>query len=325
VSARDVILVTGAAGFIGSHFARLAHEEGSRVIGLDAAPVWAALPVGIQRVCGDFADVRLLVDLYTKYPITAVVHFAGRICVGESVTDPALYYDNNLGKSLVFLDAIKDFGTRTFVFSSSAAVYGAPGAFLISESAVPVPLNPYGATKHAFEQALSAFGTAYGLRWCALRYFNAAGAHPDGTMAEAHRPETHLIPLALDAALGRGPELTVFGTNYPTPDGSCCRDYVHVQDLAWAHLHALDALDRGAALGAVNLGSGQGYSTLEVIEACRRATGRSVPYTCGARRVGDPHTLVADTVLAQRVLGWKPVRSALETIVEDALRSRQGP
>lgn len=322
MSARDTILVTGAAGFIGSHFARLAHEEGSRVIGLDAAAGWPALPIGIQRVRGDFGDAHCLWDIFSTYQITAVVHFAGKICVGESVTDPALYYDDNLARSLLLLNVVRDRGPRVFVFSSSASVYGAPGEFPISEQVVPAPLNPYGATKHAFEQALAAYGNAYGLRWCALRYFNAAGAHPDGSLREAHRPETHLIPLALDAALGRGPALTVFGTDYPTPDGSCSRDYVHVQDLARAHLQALDALDRGEALGAVNLGSGQGYSTLDVIEMCQHFTGRDVPYTSGARRSGDPPALVADVVRARQLLGWKPERSALETIVEDALRSR---
>ena len=325
MSARDTILVTGGAGFIGSHFARAAAEAGSRVVVLDdlsGAPNWPELPAGIERVPGNIADRSIVRSLIVNCRVTAIVHFAGKICVGESITNPALYFDYNVARSLALLDLVREIGPRAFVFSSTAAVYGEPTVTPILESARYAPVNPYGATKLALEHALASYGAAYGIAWAALRYFNAAGAHPDGTLREAHDPETHLIPLAIDAALGRRAPITVFGDDYPTKDGTCVRDYVHVCDLARAHLDALDALDRVGTIGAVNLGSGLGYTVREVLTATARVLGKDVPHEIGPRRDGDPAVLVASHTLAQQMLGWRPERD-LGTIIDDAARSRQ--
>ena len=327
MSNRERILVTGGAGFVGSHFARLAADAGREVIVLDdlSGGASAPLPPSIPLVVGDIGDQELIGRLVREHKVGAVAHFAGKIQVGESVRDPAAYFDVNLVRTLRLLHAMRDGEVTACLFSSTAAVYGTPEAVPIPESARREPVNPYGATKLAIEFALDAWGGAYGLRWSALRYFNAAGAHPDGTLRESHRPETHLIPLALDAGLGAAPPLTVYGDDYPTPDGTCVRDYIHVQDLASAHLAALAKLEGGQSLGAINLGTGHGYSVREVIDAAARALGRPVPHELGPRRPGDPPRLVADPSAAMRVLGWRPERSDLATIVEDALRSRRAP
>lgn len=335
MSARDTILVTGGAGYIGSHLARLAAEAGSRVVVLDdlsGAPDWPPIPVptrlqrapGAQvvRVTGDVADRALVARLIEDHQITAVVHFAAKARVGESVTNPALYFDHNVRRMLALLDVVREVGPRAFVLSSTAAVYGTPDVVPIVELARYAPVNPYGATKLAAEHALASYGRAYGVRWAALRYFNAAGAHPDGTLRERHDPETHLVPLAIDAALGRRPPLEVFGDDYATRDGTCVRDYVHVCDLAQAHLLALDAVDRGTEVGAVNLGNGRGHTVREVITAVSRVVGKDVPHSVGPRREGDPAKLVASCARAREDLGWRPQRSDLGTIVEDAVRSR---
>jgi UDP-glucose-4-epimerase GalE len=322
VSSRDCILVTGGCGYIGAHFARLATEMGSRVVIIDDAPGATILPPTIERIRGDIAD-RATVEAFIKSEnVTSIVHFAGKICVGESVTDPALYFDRNVSRSLALLDVVREVGPRAFVFSSTAAVYGIPDRSPITETARYAPINPYGATKLAIEHALASYGHAYNIRWAALRYFNAAGAHPDGTLRENHDPETHLIPLAIDAAFGRRPPLEVFGADYRTRDGTCERDYVHVCDLAQAHLDALDALDRGVEVGAVNLGGGKGKTVREVIASCARVIGKEVPHAMALRRAGDPAVLVADIEHANSVLGWKPRRD-FETVVEDAVRSRR--
>jgi UDP-glucose-4-epimerase GalE len=323
MTARDVVLVTGGAGFVGSHFARAAHDAGSRVVALDdlSHGPWPRLPDAIERVRGDIADRELVAELVRARGVTAIAHFAGEIAVGESVAEPASYWDRNVARTLALLDVVRAHGPRALLFSSSAAVYGVPDVVPIVESAPREPVNPYGDTKLAVERALAAYGAAYGVAWAALRYFNAAGAHPDGTLREAHDPETHLIPLAIDAALGRRPPLVVFGDDYATPDGTCVRDYVHVDDLARAHLAALDALDRGT-LGAVNLGGGRGASVREVIDEVGRVVGRAVPHGVGARRAGDPPVLVASNARAAELLGWRPQRGELATIVADAARSR---
>jgi UDP-glucose 4-epimerase len=324
MSARDRILVTGGAGFVGSHFVRAAIEVGSRVVILDdlsGAPSWA-VPVEAECVRGDVADRALVAKLIEEHRVTAVVHFAGKICVGESIIDPAAYFDRNVTRSLALLDVVREVGPRVFVFSSSAAVYGAPDRVPISERAGYAPLNPYGASKLAFEYALASYGRAYGLGWAALRYFNAAGAHPDGTLRERHDPETHLVPLAIDAALGKRPHLAVFGDDYQTKDGTCERDYVHVCDLAQAHLAAIDAIDRRGWIGAINLGSGRLSTVHEVIAAVAAATGKEVPHFVAPRREGDPPTLVADVAMAHEIFGWRP-KYDLGTIVEDAVRSRR--
>lgn len=327
MSNRDRILVTGGAGFVGSHFARLASEAGREVVVLDdlSGGRPARLPASVPLVVGDIGDRELVGRLLREHRVGAIAHFAGKIQVGESVRDPAAYFDVNLVRTLQLLLAVRDAGVTACLFSSTAAVYGTPEAVPISESARREPVNPYGATKLAIELALDAWAGAYGLHWCALRYFNAAGAHPDGTLRESHDPETHLIPLVLDAGLGAAPPIRVFGTDYPTPDGTCIRDYIHVQDLASAHLSALARLEAGETLGAINLGTGRGYSVREVIDTSARVLGRAIPHLVAPRRDGDPPQLIADPAIAARVLGWRPARSDLATIIEDALRSRRSP
>jgi len=322
MSARDSILVTGGAGFVGSHFARAACDAGSRVTVLDDLSA-GTMPFRdeVTFVRGDIADRALVAKILREHGITAIAHFAGKIQVGESVKKPQLYFDGNLTKSLALLDAVLE-ALVPFLFSSTAAVYGMPDEIPILETARKEPINPYGASKLAIEHALDAYGTAHGLRWGALRYFNAAGAHPDGTLREGHDPETHLIPLVIDAALGRRPPLSIFGDDYPTPDGTCIRDYIHVLDLASAHLAALDALDAGVAVRAVNLGSGSGFSVREVIDEAARVIGTPVPFTMGPRREGDPAVLLASNGRAREVLGWTPQRSELATVIGDAVRSR---
>lgn len=325
MSARDCILVTGGAGFVGSHFVRAAAEAGSRVMAIDdlsGAYDWPDLPPAVARVQGDIADRALVSDLIKKHRVTSVVHFAGKICVGESVDDPATYFDRNVTRTIALLDIVREVGPAVFVLSSSAAVYGTPDRVPILESARYAPVNPYGATKLAIEYALASYGHAYGIAWAALRYFNAAGAHPDGSLRERHDPETHLIPLAIDAAMGKRPPLTVFGNDYSTKDGTGGRDYVHVCDLAQAHLAAIDSLDRVRWLGAINLGSGRSSTVREVIAAVSSVLGKDVPYEMGPRRAGDPAVLAADVKMAREVLHWRPERE-LGTIVEDAVRSRR--
>lgn len=323
MSSRDSILVTGGAGFVGAHFARAAAEAGSRVVILDDLSARTSPPPGIELVQADIADRDAVARVFEKHETTAVVHFAGKICVGESVEKPAMYFDGNLVRTLALLDTVMAHGPKTFLFSSTAAVYGSPEKTPIVETSRLAPINPYGASKLGVEHALEAYGRAYGLRWAALRYFNAAGAHPDGTLSERHDPETHLIPLAIDAALGRRGKLTVFGSDYETRDGTCIRDYIHVCDLAAAHLAALSALDRGVAVGATNLGSANGFSVLEVIEETAKLAGRPVPHTIGPRREGDPPVLLASNDRARDVLGWTPKCSDLATVIGDALRSRR--
>lgn len=324
MKSRDTILVTGGCGYVGSHFARAAHAGGSKVVILDdlSAGTMPKLAADIEIVRGDIADRALVPELLRDRGITAVAHFAGKIQVGESVQKPQLYFDGNLVKSLALLDSVLASEVRTFLFSSTAAVYGMPDIVPIPETAATKPINPYGASKLALEHALEAYGVAHGLRWAALRYFNAAGAHADGSLRESHEPETHLLPLVIDAALGRRPPLTVFGSDYPTRDGTCIRDYVHVDDLAAAHLAALDALDHDVSVAATNLGSASGFSVREVLDTAESVLGKPVPHTFGARRAGDPAVLLASNARAQELLHWRPVRSELATIIADAVRSR---
>jgi UDP-glucose-4-epimerase GalE len=281
------------------------------------------LPEGVEVVRGDIGDRALVGPLLRRAAVDAIVHFAGRIQVGESVTNPALYFDVNLVRALALLEEVRAAGVPRIVFSSTAAVYGEPDAVPIPEDAAKRPVNPYGASKLAFEHALEAYGRAYGLRWAALRYFNAAGAAPDGSLREAHEPETHLLPLVIDAGLGRRPPLTLFGDDYPTRDGTCERDYIHVCDLASAHLRTLDRLAAGGAVGGVNLGTGRGSTVREVLDAAERVLGRPVPHAVGPRRSGDPSSLVADPGRAEQLLGWRAERSDLPTLIEDTLRSRR--
>ena len=319
------ILVTGGLGFVGSHFVWVAAQAGRKSVVLDdgSAGTMPALPAGTPVVQGDVGDTALLADLFSRHKPEAIVHFAGKIQVGESVSKPAEYFDVNLVRALRLLDAARAAGVLRVVFSSTAAVYGQPDVVPIPESSPLRPVNPYGASKLAFEHALAAYDRAYGVRWAALRYFNAAGAMPDGSLREAHDPETHLIPIVIDAGLGRRDPLTVYGSDYETPDGTCVRDYIHVVDLADAHVKALDVLAQGKSAGALNLGTGHGHSVRQVVEAAAKVLGKPIPHVVGARREGDPASLVAGNGRAGEVLGWKPARSELATILEDALRSRR--
>jgi UDP-glucose-4-epimerase GalE len=318
-------LVTGGLGFVGSHFVWAAKESGRRVVVLDdgSAGTNPNLPEGVEVVRGDVGDRELVPGLLAKRGVDEIVHFAGVIQVGESVQKPGMYFDVNFVRALRLLESARAAKVERFVFSSTAAVYGEPEIVPIAEDSRRQPVNPYGAAKLAFEHALDGFRVAHGIRFAAPRYFNAAGAHRSGRLREAHDPETHLIPLVLDAGLGRRKPVTIFGTDYATDDGTCIRDYIHVEDLVSAHLVALDRLAEGESIGAVNLGTGRGSSVREILEAAGRALGKPVPHEVGARRAGDPALLVADPSLAKAKLGWVAARSDLDTIMEDALRSRR--
>jgi UDP-glucose 4-epimerase len=245
------------------------------------------------------------------------MHFAAFAAVGESVLDPAKYYQNNVVASLNLLDAMRASGVKRIVFSSTTATYGTPENIPITEEEPQRPINPYGFAKLVVERALADYAAAYGLGYAALRYFNAAGASADGDLGEDHDPETHLIPIVLDVALGKRPHVTIFGDDYPTPDGTCIRDYIHVDDLGVAHVLALEKLEAGKGL-CLNLGTGRGHSVREVVDACRRVTGHAIPAQIGPRRAGDPPQLVADSRLAERVLGWRPRYTDIESIVRTA-------
>ncbi|ROR32791.1 UDP-glucose 4-epimerase GalE [Inmirania thermothiophila] len=313
------VLVVGGAGYIGSHMVALLAERGHAVTVLDdlSSGHRDAVLAG-ELVVGDLGDRALLDALLGGRRFDAVMHFAARIQVAESVAQPARYYRNNVAATLTLLEAMLAHGVGAFVFSSTAAVYGEPQRVPIDEDHPKAPVNPYGRSKWMVEQMLADLEAAHGLRSVSLRYFNAAGADPAGRLGERHDPETHLIPLVLQAAAGRREAVTVFGTDYDTHDGTCIRDYVHVADLCEAHLLALERLWAGAPGGAFNLGNGNGFSVREVIETARRVTGRAIRVREGPRRAGDPARLVADSRRAREVLGWRPRHDALETIVAHA-------
>ncbi|MBO9679730.1 MAG: UDP-glucose 4-epimerase GalE [Acidovorax sp.] len=315
------ILVVGGAGYIGSHMVWLLGQRGVNVVTLDnlSAGHRDAVLHG-ELVVGDMADRAVLDRVLSSRRFDAVMHFASYIQVGESVTDPAKYYLNNVAHTLALLAAMRDHGVQRFVFSSTAAVFGEPRYSPLDERHPREPINPYGRTKWMIEQALDDYDRAYGLRSVSLRYFNAAGAHPEALLGERHEPETHLVPLVLQAASGRRPHVTVFGRDYDTPDGTCIRDYIHVMDLAEAHWQALRYLANGGATRAFNLGNGDGYSVQQVVDTARAVTGRPIAVQEGARRAGDPARLVADAALARAVLQWQPRHGDLRTIVQDAWR-----
>lgn len=321
---QETILVVGGAGYIGSHMVKMLIDRGFRVVTLDNLATGHRQSVlGGDFVQGDAGDWPLLERLFTAYAFAGVMHFASHIQVGESVTDPAKYYRNNVSNTLVLLDAMRKYGVRHFIFSSSAAVYGEPLAVPITESHPKNPINPYGRSKWMIEEVLADYDLAYGLRSVCFRYFNAAGADPGGAIGECHTPETHLIPLVLMAASGRRPQVKLFGEDYDTPDGTCIRDYVHVNDLCQAHLLALESLLQSGGNAAFNLGNGGGFSVREVIDTAERVTGRKIPVVVAPRRAGDPARLVADASLAQRELGWRPQFSELEQIIHHAWQWEQ--
>jgi UDP-glucose 4-epimerase len=313
------ILVVGGAGYIGSHMVKRLGQLGCSVTTLDnlSGGHRDAVLAG-ELVVGDIADRELLDRLLVRGQFDAVMHFASFIQVGESVKEPAKYYQNNVSNTLTLLDAMRGAGVEKFIFSSTAATFGEPQYTPIDEIHPQRPINPYGRTKLMVEQVLADYEVAYGLRSVVLRYFNAAGADPEGQLGERHDPETHLIPLVLQAASGRRPHINVFGRDYDTPDGTCIRDYIHIQDLCEAHWLALQSLMQGQGSQAYNLGNGSGFSVQEVIDAARTVTGQPIPVVDGPRRDGDPARLVADSALARSRLGWQPCYADLTPIVQHA-------
>ena len=317
--ADKAVLVTGGAGYIGSHACKALARAGylpvaydNLVYGHEAAVRWGPF------VRADLADTERLLATMREHRIAAVMHFAAFGYVGESVQKPALYFRNNVVNAVNLLDAMLAAEIPHIVFSSSCATYGTPEVVPITEAAPQRPINPYGDTKLIVERMLHWYGGAYGLAACALRYFNAAGADPDGEIGEDHDPETHLIPLVLDAALGRRPQIDIYGSDYPTRDGTAVRDYIHVQDLAAAHVRAIAYLQDGGGSVAMNLGTGRGHTVREVVDTAERITGRKVPRRYVARRAGDPPELVADARRAREVLGWQAELSDLDSIIGTA-------
>jgi len=313
------ILVVGGAGYIGSHMVQMLGRQGCEVTTLDNLSSGHRDAVLNGRfVHGDIADTALLTGLFAHGRFDAVMHFASFIQVGESVAQPARYYRNNVSNTLNLLEVMQAFEVRRFIFSSTAATFGEPQYTPIDEVHPQRPVNPYGRTKLMVEQALADLDTAWGLRSVSLRYFNAAGACPQGRLGERHDPETHLIPLVLQAASGRRPHIGVFGRDYDTPDGTCIRDYIHIEDLCQAHALALQHLMQGGASQAFNLGNGAGFSVQQVIDTARDVTGRDIHVVDGPRRAGDPSVLVADSRRARQHLGWTPAYPDLRTIVAHA-------
>lgn len=316
------LLVTGGAGYIGSHALRALLRAGHRAVVVDDLRAGRAdFAQGAPLVVADVADRAAISRAFQEHgPIDGVLHFAASLSVAESVAKPLLYYQNNVAATASLLAECLAHGVRAFVLSSTAATYGHPERQPIDESAPQQPINPYGASKWMIERMLADVERAHGLRWAALRYFNACGADPDGGIGECHEPEIHLIPVALEAAAGLRPPLSLYGTDYPTPDGTCVRDYVHVTDLADAHVRAIEALLSGGPGGGYNLGTGIGRSNREVIEGVGRVIGRPVPFAAAPRRPGDPPILVADATRFGRDFGWHPRHSDLDTIVGTAWR-----
>ncbi|KYG95636.1 UDP-glucose 4-epimerase GalE [Paenibacillus jamilae] len=313
------ILVTGGAGYIGSHTVAELLDLGEEVVVLDNLQTGhkAAL-LGGKLYEGDLRDRELLSKLFSENSIDAVIHFAANSLVGESMQNPGKYYDNNVFGTLSLLEAMKDAGVRRIVFSSTAATYGEPEKVPIEEGDRTEPTNVYGETKLMMERMMSWFDKVLGIKYVSLRYFNAAGAHESGKIGEDHRPESHLIPLVLQTALKQRPHIAVFGEDYATPDGTCVRDYIHVSDLADAHVRAVNYLREGNDSNVFNLGNGQGFSVKEVIETARKVTGLDIPVVTEPRRAGDPAILVASSDKARSVLGWSPARTQLEDIISGA-------
>jgi len=316
-----MILVTGGAGFVGSHTIKKLAEWGCDTVAFDNLSeghrehvLWG------KFFKADLLDIEALREVFNSYPIEAVMHFAALTRVGESVENPQKYYVNNVVGGLNLLHVMIEYSVKDLIFSSSAAIYGNPMEIPISEDHFKKPVSPYGRTKWIFERTLEEYAQAYGIRYVSLRYFNAAGSDLNGAIGEWHDPETHLIPTILEAAAGKRPYIKIFGTDYQTPDGTCIRDFVHVTDLAEAHVLAFEYLKDGGANAALNLGTGKGYSVREVIENCRRITGEKIDVLEGPRRQGDPPRLVADPSQANQALSWIPKYSSLPLIVDTAWR-----
>jgi len=319
-----MILVTGGAGYIGSHYVLYEQERGNEVVVLDNLIYGhREAVVGAPLVIGDLTKREVLDEVFKKFNIDAVVHFAAFASVNESVSFPERYYQNNVAGTMTLLDAMRDHGVKNFVFSSSCATYGNPQYVPMDENHPQNPINPYGDSKFICEKMMSAYSHAHGLRFVSLRYFNAAGADPEGRIGESHEPETHIIPIILQVAKGLREKVTVYGNDYDTPDGSCVRDYIHILDLAQAHSLALDRLRAGSESAFYNLGSETGYSVKQVIEICEKVTGKPINVIDGPRRAGDPPTLVASAKKAKEQLGWSPKYLDLNDIVRMAWKWEQ--
>jgi UDP-arabinose 4-epimerase len=315
------VIVTGGAGYIGSHACKLLAQRGFNPVVIDNLSTghrWA-VQWGVLEEC-DIRDGKKLDEIFERHKPIAVMHFAAKISVGESVEEPDSYYNNNVGGTMALLDALKRNDMRLLVFSSTAAIFGLPKSVPIVETQELVPINPYGMSKYIAECMMADYAHAFGLRFVALRYFNATGSDPDADIGEAHDPETHLIPLVLDAAAGRREKIVIFGTDYETPDGTCIRDYIHVSDLVQAHILALNYLIDGGETQYFNLGNNQGYSVREIIEAAQVVTGKPIKTEEVARRAGDPAQLISNSELAKKVLGWQPARPDISVQIEDSWR-----
>jgi len=318
------VLVTGGAGYIGAHAVRELKKAGYEVVILDNLVYGhRELAQGERLIVGDLENRALLEQLFSEHRFEAVMHFAAYAYVGESVENPAKYYRNNVAATLNLLDVMREAKVNRFIFSSTCATYGEPKEVPIPESHPQNPINPYGASKMMVERILADYSKAYSLKYVALRYFNAAGADESGEIGEDHNPETHLIPLVLDAALGKRKHITIYGTDYDTPDGTCIRDYIHVTDLANAHVLGLKYLQHGGESNVFNLGNGNGFSVREVIETARKVTDREIPVVEGARRPGDPAQLIGSAEKAKKILGWNPKFNQLETIIATAWKWHQ--
>ncbi len=317
---KENILVVGGAGYIGAHMCKNLHAAGYTPIVLDnlarghrGAVQWGPF------IEGNMDDTGLLQGVFSRYPIEAVMHFAAFAYVGESVTDPGLYYRNNVAAPIVLLQQMAKHGINRFIFSSTCAIYGEPVDIPIDETHPKAPINPYGRGKLMVEQILDDFRQGHGIESVCLRYFNAAGADPEGMIGEDHKPETHLIPLALEVALGKRDQLTIYGNDYDTDDGTCIRDYIHIMDLAQAHLLALQKMEKKSIISMkYNLGNGNGYTVQDVLDTARTVTGHAIPAEIGPRRPGDPARLVGSGQLARQELGWEPQYPDLKTIIETA-------
>lgn len=316
---KETVMVTGGAGYIGSHCVKQLIAKGRRVLVVDNLTTGHKKLVASPDVAYvDTADKGEMVRLMKEYNVGAVMHFSAFAFVGESVSDPEKYYANNIYGTLQLLSAMKEVGIQQFIFSSTCATYGNPQYLPLDEKHPQNPINPYGYTKLVVEEMLKDFSNAYGLRYVALRYFNAAGADPDGELGECHDPETHLIPLVLQVASGRRPHITVFGQDYDTPDGTCIRDYIHILDIAQAHINALEYLEDGNKSDIFNIGTGIGQSVKAIIETCESVTGKKINVVYGDRRTGDPASLVASNEKIKTVLKWKPEYLELTPIIETA-------
>jgi UDP-glucose 4-epimerase len=314
------ILVVGGAGYIGSHAVHQLHDRGEKVIIIDNLETGnkQAIHANASFYEGDIRDIDFLRSVFASESIDAVIHFAANSLVGESMENPLKYYDNNVHGTQKLLEAMVEYNVKNIVFSSTAATYGEPDTVPITEDMATNPANPYGETKLAMERMIEWADKAYGIKYVSLRYFNVAGARQTGEIGEDHDPETHLIPIILQAALNKRPSVTIYGDDYNTPDGTCIRDYIHVEDLIDAHLLALKYLQQGGKSEIFNLGSSQGFSVKELVDTARSITGKEIPAVIGPRRAGDPSTLIASSTKAREILGWNPARTSIEEIMKDA-------